>query len=82
MYLFFCSTRLRNIEETEKAKRLVAEERKERKKINTDEEHLVATRCTSLSFLLCFSRMKCRLTRLWCSLPSAHETKVGRGDHA
>lgn len=41
------STRLRNIEETEKAKRQVAEERKERKKVNTDEEHLVATRCTS-----------------------------------
>ncbi|KAG8218994.1 hepatocellular carcinoma-associated antigen 59-domain-containing protein [Butyriboletus roseoflavus] len=37
-------TRLRNIEETEKAKRQVAEERKERKKVNTDEEHLVATR--------------------------------------
>ncbi|KAF9226874.1 hypothetical protein BS17DRAFT_509707 [Gyrodon lividus] len=37
-------TRLRNIEETEKAKRQVAEERKERKKTNDDEEHLVATR--------------------------------------
>ncbi|KAH0840253.1 hepatocellular carcinoma-associated antigen 59-domain-containing protein [Lanmaoa asiatica] len=37
-------TRLRNIEETEKAKRQVAEERKERTKVNTDEEHLVATR--------------------------------------
>jgi len=37
-------TRLRNIEETEKAKRQVAEERKERKKVNNDEEHLVATR--------------------------------------
>jgi len=37
-------SRLRNIEETEKAKRQVAEERKERKKVNTDEEHLVATR--------------------------------------
>ena len=45
---FFSSTRLRNIEETEKAKRQVAEERKERKKVNTDEEHLVATRCTCL----------------------------------
>ncbi|KAF8559429.1 hypothetical protein OG21DRAFT_1402941 [Imleria badia] len=37
-------SRLRNIEETEKAKRQVAEERKERIKVNTDEEHLVATR--------------------------------------
>ncbi|KAI9574291.1 hepatocellular carcinoma-associated antigen 59-domain-containing protein [Boletus coccyginus] len=37
-------SRLRNIEETEKAKRQVAEERKERKKVNNDEEHLVATR--------------------------------------
>ena len=48
-----CSSRLRNIEETEKAKRQVAEERKERKKVNNDEEHLVATRCTS-PFLLFF----------------------------
>lgn len=47
-HLLLDSTRLRNIEETEKAKRQVAEERKERKKVNTDEEHLVATRCTSL----------------------------------
>ncbi|KAF9236233.1 hepatocellular carcinoma-associated antigen 59-domain-containing protein [Melanogaster broomeanus] len=37
-------TRLKNIEETEKAKRQVAEERKERKKTSNDEEHLVATR--------------------------------------
>ncbi|KAG2013216.1 hypothetical protein CC2G_010151 [Coprinopsis cinerea AmutBmut pab1-1] len=37
-------TRLKNIEETEKAKRVVAEERQERKKVNPDEEHLVATR--------------------------------------
>ncbi|KAF8138901.1 hypothetical protein EV363DRAFT_1523219 [Boletus edulis] len=37
-------SRLRNIEETEKAKRQAAEERKERKKVNTEEEHLVATR--------------------------------------
>jgi hypothetical protein len=36
-------TRLKNIEETEKAKRQVAEVRKERKRPN-DEEHLVATR--------------------------------------
>ncbi|KAF8914257.1 hepatocellular carcinoma-associated antigen 59-domain-containing protein [Gymnopilus junonius] len=37
-------TRLKNIEETEKAKRVVAEERQERKKTNADEEHLVASR--------------------------------------
>lgn len=37
-------TRLKNIEETEKAKRQVAEERKEHKKADNDEEHLVATR--------------------------------------
>ncbi|KAG6899602.1 hypothetical protein C0993_008763 [Termitomyces sp. T159_Od127] len=36
--------RLKNIEETEKAKRIVAEERQERRKPNNDEEHLVATR--------------------------------------
>ncbi|KAG6891684.1 hypothetical protein C0992_010087 [Termitomyces sp. T32_za158] len=36
--------RLKNIEETEKAKRVVAEERQERRKPNNDEEHLVATR--------------------------------------
>ena len=43
-----CSTRLKNIEETEKAKRVVAEERQERKKGGTDEEHLVASRCKPL----------------------------------
>ncbi|KDR84038.1 hypothetical protein GALMADRAFT_236633 [Galerina marginata CBS 339.88] len=37
-------TRLKNIEETEKAKRVVAEERQDRKKMNSDEEHLVASR--------------------------------------
>ncbi|TFK25949.1 hypothetical protein FA15DRAFT_667947 [Coprinopsis marcescibilis] len=37
-------TRLKNIEETEKAKRVQAEERYERKKVNADEDHLVATR--------------------------------------
>ncbi|KAH6914731.1 hepatocellular carcinoma-associated antigen 59-domain-containing protein [Coprinopsis sp. MPI-PUGE-AT-0042] len=36
-------TRLKNIEDTEKAKRVVAEERHERKKLSPDEEHLVAT---------------------------------------
>ncbi|KAF5321992.1 hypothetical protein D9619_000565 [Psilocybe cf. subviscida] len=36
--------RLKNIEDTEKAKRVVAEERHERKRPNNDEEHLVATR--------------------------------------
>ncbi|KAE9386771.1 hypothetical protein BT96DRAFT_509441 [Gymnopus androsaceus JB14] len=37
--------RLKNIEETEKAKRVVAEERSERKKANSNnEEHLVASR--------------------------------------
>ncbi|KAF8638619.1 hypothetical protein AX17_002160 [Amanita inopinata Kibby_2008] len=38
--------RLKNIEETEKAKRVVAEERQERKKVvvSNDEEHLVAAR--------------------------------------
>ncbi|EDR12255.1 uncharacterized protein LACBIDRAFT_292747 [Laccaria bicolor S238N-H82] len=37
-------TRLKNIEDTEKAKRVVAEERHDRKKPNNDEEHLVASR--------------------------------------
>ncbi|KAJ8506884.1 hypothetical protein ONZ45_g10664 [Pleurotus djamor] len=37
-------TRLKNIEETEKAKRVVAEERQDRKRQNTGEEHLVASR--------------------------------------
>ncbi|PAV21213.1 hypothetical protein PNOK_0384000 [Pyrrhoderma noxium] len=36
-------TRLKNIEETEKAKRAVADARRERRH-NNDEEHLVATR--------------------------------------
>ncbi|KAK1223320.1 hypothetical protein PQX77_013797 [Marasmius sp. AFHP31] len=37
-------TRLKNIEETEKAKRVVAEERNERRTIPKGEEHLVASR--------------------------------------
>ncbi|KAG6850640.1 hypothetical protein H0H93_010832 [Arthromyces matolae] len=37
-------TRLKNIEDTEKAKRVVAEERQERRRPNKDEEHLVASR--------------------------------------
>lgn len=37
-------TRLKNIEDTEKAKRIVAEERQDRKKPNNDEEHLAASR--------------------------------------
>ncbi|KAJ6515467.1 hepatocellular carcinoma-associated antigen 59-domain-containing protein, partial [Mycena sanguinolenta] len=37
-------TRLKNIEDTEKAKRVVAEGREQRKKVNNDEEHLVASR--------------------------------------
>ncbi|KAL0950237.1 hypothetical protein HGRIS_010223 [Hohenbuehelia grisea] len=36
--------RLKNIEETEKAKRVVAEERQDRKRSNNDEGHLVASR--------------------------------------
>lgn len=39
------SARLKNIEETEKAKRVVAEERQDRKRTNNDEEHLAASRC-------------------------------------
>lgn len=39
------SARLKNIEDTEKAKRVVAEDRKDRLKIPKDEEHLVASRC-------------------------------------
>ena len=46
------STRLRNIEETEKAKRAVAEERKERRHVSHDEDHLAATRCMIAPFLL------------------------------
>ena len=69
------SSRLRNIEETEKAKRQVAEERKERKKVNTDEEHLVATRCTCL-----FDDAE--LWLMCVSLPAACEAKVGCGDLA
>lgn len=45
------STRLKNIEETEKAKRQVAEDRRGGKKedsvVRKDEEHLAASRCES-----------------------------------
>jgi hypothetical protein len=47
------STRLKNIEETEKAKRVVAEDRKGRPKLNNDEEHLAASRCEP--YLVLFS---------------------------
>jgi hypothetical protein len=47
--MVFDSTQLRNIADTERAERQVAEERKEHKKVNNDEEHLVATRCMDLS---------------------------------
>jgi hypothetical protein len=45
------SARLKNIEETEKAKRAAAEERDRQQgsKISPDEAHLVATRCKSQS---------------------------------
>lgn len=42
-----CSTRLKNIEETEKAKQALTQARKDRqKRQNDDEEHLSAARCT------------------------------------
>ncbi|KAF7981702.1 hypothetical protein HWV62_32276 [Athelia sp. TMB] len=41
-------TRLKNIEETEKAKRVVAEDRKDRNAVNNDEEHLAASRYTDI----------------------------------
>ena len=47
MPFYTYSTRLKNIEETEKAKRVVAEERHDRRKLTNDEEHLVASRCES-----------------------------------
>jgi len=56
-----CSTRLKNIEETEKAKRVVAEERQERKKTNNDEEHLVASRCERRSSVQLFLLLKAAL---------------------
>lgn len=41
------STRLKNIEETEKAKQALTQARKDRqKRQNDDEEHLAAARCT------------------------------------
>ncbi|PCH40895.1 hypothetical protein WOLCODRAFT_162635 [Wolfiporia cocos MD-104 SS10] len=42
--LMMHSTRLKNIEETEKAKRMISEDRRDRKKQNNDEEHLAAAR--------------------------------------
>lgn len=41
------SARLKNIEETEKAKRAAADERKEGKRKGGDDEFLAATRCES-----------------------------------
>ena len=47
------STRLKNIEDTEKAKRVLAEERKERKRPAGGEEHLAAARCECGLSLYC-----------------------------
>lgn len=71
------SARLKNIEETEKAKRQVAEVRKERKRPN-DEEHLVATRCP-LFLVLSFEPT---IDRLLCSLSSTPQAEVRCRNHA
>jgi hypothetical protein len=64
-------TRLKNIEDTEKAKRVVAEERQERKRSNNDEEHLVATRCAYAS-----PASGPVLTHFNSSLSTKHEGKI------
>lgn len=51
IFLVYYSARLKNIEETEKAKRVVAEGRQDWNKSNNDEEHLSASRCESFSIL-------------------------------
>ena len=50
------SARLRNIEDTEKAKLALTEGKKERRNVHgNDEEHLVSTRCQYLGLLLRFA---------------------------
>lgn len=44
------STRLKNIEETEKAKRVIAEEKKGGRRLRDDEAHLAAARCEFFLF--------------------------------
>ena len=46
------STRLKNIEETEKAKRIIAEERNDKRRANDEEAHLSAARC---AYILAFT---------------------------
>ena len=60
------STRLKNIEETEKAKRQISEMRKERSRQADDEAHLAAARCTYIiPFLsLCCLEHTCLSSRL------------------
>ncbi len=70
---FSSSTRLKNIEETEKAKRVKAEERYEKKKMNNDEEHLVATRC---EIILYFLRSVHRAATVHCSLQAKFAAKI------
>jgi hypothetical protein len=67
------STRLKNIEETEKAKRVVAEDRKGRPKLNNDEEHLAASRCEP--YLVLFSGTV-GLTGSFLSLSAKSQTKI------
>ena len=45
LYSQLCSARLKNIEETEKAKRMIAEQRKDKQRQLDDEAHLAAARC-------------------------------------
>ena len=67
----FISARLKNIEETEKAKRIVAEGRQERKKLADGEEQLAATRCMSSLY-----NQRFQMLTVHYSLPTQLENEI------
>ena len=68
------SARLKNIEETEKAKRAVAEVQKGKRAANNDEEHLSATRCEQLLHVASFATS---IFDAHNSLQAKPETEIG-----
>ena len=79
---FVCSTRLKNIEDTEKAKRQMSELRKERSKRGDDEAHLAAARCMCLWLLLQALKGGTHRATTICSLPTESQGEVRRRYHA
>ena len=75
------STRLRNIEETEKAKLTLSQGRTRDHKAPDDEAHLAATRCESFSFALYTLTLVNYVVHFSYSLPPSGARQVRRRYH-